>query len=1402
MFMQNIAAAQSSFDALAKKVQNTKLTIQSGPSGSNATSSAQKSSMDMRRQQASDIMTTTDLLGKQSVMERNNAKVEFESEKMRKSAMDARVKDHQTLSSLSNQTIAQRQNESKQFSTQLKSEMQAREAASKVKLKDHQTGSSFSDQQISQRQKESSQFSGQLKAQMQEAQKASNAQERIQADKVRGMARERYALYDVASAYQQMSTIAVASIRAVTGTAIAYERAFADVIRTTDFVSIKTGEAARVMRVDLTQLANEIPLTFGKITEIATIGNQLNIAQADLEDFTATVAKFSATTDVSTESAAMSFGRIGELLNVSDYNALGSAIAFAGVNAVATETQILAVSKEIATTAKQAKFAAPDVIGLATALSSLGIAPEAARGSIIRSFAAINKAISENGEDLGKYASLAGMSAEEFGSTWNENGATAFDALLKGLQASSDAGNNLDSVLRDLGVKNVRDIQTLLKLGDNYEVYASSIRDSNKAYEEGTFLGESYSIIQETLAAKLLVVQNQLQNLLSGLGESTVGPLKSAVDAISLMLIELQRLAKNPAIQAMVIFASVLLATVAAIASVNAIVAISRASMLAFATSMAGVSAAAAGAGLSMKLFGIVTAVALKNFAIVGAITLAIGLLMQAISLLGDEFQKSADNAAYLIRKTEDLLGGFGGLQEAITNDTAALVENAQAAGVTTEAYAESNGVILVHTDAVAGNEQAAIDAKAAHDGMNAIISGGESAFYTATGAVESQTISLGANTIAWMQNAIAQSDTFKELAKNKDATDALSAAGFNLTDALEAASKGEIDAYFEPILKAHSEAMAKVSRFDMFTLMGGGKTVRQIEEFKLVFGGIYQEVLLLGLGATETAIALDAIGDSEEGMDNLTETTKGLAKALRTVVDYAGDLNQMLSRTAELQFGKQVGKDAITKGWRSLGKAANDAAKDVRDANAELADLKADRGILEYQLSVAQKYGDTARVAKIQALLAKNEEKQADATKKVTDANAEQSKSLVGNKDAAIENRASLLGMVSTYQDYVTMLAKLGRKPAQLAGDIKTLKKQFEDNAIAAGYSREELGEYVDLFDEFQTVATEGPRDVDIEVNANLSNAEQAILEFVSKQNKGGGVTLPVDTDLDKANKKLNNFLAKARFFAPPSIKNITADAADRKISDWLKRFRTLSPPSINNMTADGADRAIAAWLKEVRTLMPPSIDGITPDVADEEILSWLLQYRGLSPISVDRIKTAMADVEIQKWLQKGRDLSVSVKFDSKQMVLAQAATALKVARAFPTDSAMYTSYIEMYRSLLAVSRNMANGGHVRGPGSSTSDSIPANLSNGEFVMKASSVKAYGVDFMNSLNQQKIGSASFSGSGAQSSSGSSIAYLSPEDRALLRAVADRPVNLYADSTKIAQSVDNGNTRIARRGAR
>jgi tape measure domain-containing protein len=56
------------------------------------------------------------------------------------------------------------------------------------------------------------------------------------------------------------------------------------------------------------------------------------------------------------------------------------------------------------------------------------------------------------------------------------------------------------------------------------------------------------------------------------------------------------------------------------------------------------------------------------------------------------------------------------------------------------------------------------------------------------------------------------------------------------------------------------------------------------------------------------------------------------------------------------------------------------------------------------------------------------------------------------------------------------------------------------------------------------------------------------------------------------------------------------------------------------------------------------------------------------------------------------------------------------------------------------AASVAAATGGQVIGPGTGTSDSITARLSNGEFVMQTAAVNHYGADFMHSLNQRKLG--------------------------------------------------------------
>lgn len=53
--------------------------------------------------------------------------------------------------------------------------------------------------------------------------------------------------------------------------------------------------------------------------------------------------------------------------------------------------------------------------------------------------------------------------------------------------------------------------------------------------------------------------------------------------------------------------------------------------------------------------------------------------------------------------------------------------------------------------------------------------------------------------------------------------------------------------------------------------------------------------------------------------------------------------------------------------------------------------------------------------------------------------------------------------------------------------------------------------------------------------------------------------------------------------------------------------------------------------------------------------------------------------------------------------------------------------------------SQNFATGGMVRGPGTSRSDSIPANLSDGEFVMRAEAVRRIGANNLERMNEGNV---------------------------------------------------------------
>lgn len=104
----------------------------------------------------------------------------------------------------------------------------------------------------------------------------------------------------------------------------------------------------------------------------------------------------------------------------------------------------------------------------------------------------------------------------------------------------------------------------------------------------------------------------------------------------------------------------------------------------------------------------------------------------------------------------------------------------------------------------------------------------------------------------------------------------------------------------------------------------------------------------------------------------------------------------------------------------------------------------------------------------------------------------------------------------------------------------------------------------------------------------------------------------------------------------------------------------------------------------------------------------------------ALDAVTSAFAAVlsYIQSWVQSG--INYISGLIAKVRELVQAITGVNNVNA-NSSAGSQSAYAE--------------GGPVRGPGTGTSDSIVARISNGEYVLKAAAVRAYGMRFINAIN-------------------------------------------------------------------
>lgn len=517
----------------------------------------------------------------------------------------------------------------------------------------------------------------------------------------RQMAATRYALYDVGRRALAFGTAMGAALGAAVAQSAKFESAFTSVERTTGLV----GSKARELKDELYDMATSIPVAFESISEIATIGAQLGIASDAVSGFTETVAKFSAITGISAEQVSLSFGRLAQLLGVpvSEFENLSSAIAFTGVNSVATDQEILRMSESIGAAAANAGLAADETVGLASALASLKVRPEQARGVFIRLFRTLDVAVEQGGEKMEDFAKVVGMSTEAAQELYRQSPMDFFKQFLYGAKTAG----TLNETMAQLGINNVRELDVIQRLSQNMGVLETALSDANEQYLLGTYSSDAYAMVVDDLASKIQMMQNAIAEASAELGDVLAPVIGVIVDGIKRMAEGFSDSA--PWVKSLT---AAIIAFVAGAGIFYGTLTLGIAGLLALKLAMKNLGASAGMAGIGVKTFTallngmIATSVkgavatkvltvsvkglslALRALPFVGLIAIA-GTFFASLFTMSDSADEAKDSMNELGNQMIDTNGGMSEALKAIQKDTAAFKQLTEAGKETAGMFKE-----------------------------------------------------------------------------------------------------------------------------------------------------------------------------------------------------------------------------------------------------------------------------------------------------------------------------------------------------------------------------------------------------------------------------------------------------------------------------------------------------------------------------------------------------------------------------------------------------------------------------------------------------------------------------------------------------------------------------------------
>lgn len=398
----------------------------------------------------------------------------------------------------------------------------------------------------------------------------------------------------------------LAGSAAVTKAAISWESDFAGVKKTNDEVKDSNGNVTysyKDLENGLRDLAKQLPSSHSEIAKVAEAAGQLGIKTQNVKSFTKTMIDLGESTNMSAESAATSLARFANITQMSqkDFDKLGSAIVDLGNNYATTESEITEMALRIAGAGKQVGMSQGDILGFATALSSVGVEAEAGGSAISKVMVQMQLAVEKGGDafddlkskaaeqgvawenvvlairdggknlksvagqmgftsselkkmykeanksagSLDNFANVAGVTSIQFEKMFKKDPSAAIMKFIQGLAGAEKQGTSAIKMLDDMDIKEVRLRDSLLRAANASGVFDNAIKTGNKAWKENSALTEEANKRYETTESKLKMLKNEAVDAAIDLGGPFVDALRDGLKAAKPLVKGLGDLAKG-----------------------------------------------------------------------------------------------------------------------------------------------------------------------------------------------------------------------------------------------------------------------------------------------------------------------------------------------------------------------------------------------------------------------------------------------------------------------------------------------------------------------------------------------------------------------------------------------------------------------------------------------------------------------------------------------------------------------------------------------------------------------------------------------------------------------------------------------------------------------------------------